>query len=101
MLDCGLRENRLKECCSPPLCTSIVARVAGSSAEASGGIFRGFFLGRMIMTNQDAPFDLNDRSETFIKETSDEALEAAASSGPLAGRSFTLAMCTGQAECPF
>jgi hypothetical protein len=53
------------------------------------------------MTNQDAPFDLNEESEAFIKQTSDEALEAAASSGPLAGRSFTLAMCTGQAECPF
>jgi len=66
-----------------------------------GGIFRGFFWGGIIMTNQDAPFDLNDLSETFIKEMSDEALEAAASSGPLAGRSFTIAMCTGQAECPF
>jgi hypothetical protein len=53
------------------------------------------------MANQDAPFDLNDESETIIKQTSDEALEAAACSGPLVGRSFTVAMCTGQIECPF
>jgi hypothetical protein len=83
------------------LCALRVARVAGSSAEASGGIFRGFFLRREIMANQDAPFDLNDESETIIKQTSDEALEAAACSGPLVGRSFTVAMCTGQIECPF
>jgi hypothetical protein len=53
------------------------------------------------MTNQEAQFDLNDESETLIKDMSDEALEAAACSGSLSGRSFTVAMCTGQAECPF
>jgi hypothetical protein len=53
------------------------------------------------MTNQDAQFDLNDESETLTKETSDEALEAAACSGPLAARPYTIAMCTAQAECPF
>jgi hypothetical protein len=37
----------------------------------------------------------------LITEVLDEALEAAACWGPLAARSFTIAMCTGQAECPF
>jgi hypothetical protein len=54
-----------------------------------------------IMTNQEGQFDLNDGSEILIKDTPDEALEAAACSGSLSGRSFTLAMCTGQTECPF
>jgi hypothetical protein len=53
------------------------------------------------MTNQEARFDLNDGSEILIEDTPDNALEAAACSGPLSGRSFTLAMCTGQTECPF
>ena len=53
------------------------------------------------MTNQEAQFDLNDGSEILIKDTPDDAVEAAACSGPLSGRSFTIAMCTGQAECPF
>jgi len=34
-------------------------------------------------------------------EISDEALEVAACAGPENARAFTLAMCTGQAECPF
>lgn len=33
-------------------------------------------------------------------EVADEALEAAAASGPL-GAAFTVAMCTGNMECPF
>jgi hypothetical protein len=37
----------------------------------------------------------------FITEVSDETLEAAACSGPQNGNYFTIAMCTGQAECPF
>jgi hypothetical protein len=44
--------------------------------------------------------DLSDNS-TLISEVSDETLEAAACSGPQNGKSFTVAMCTGQAECPF
>jgi len=43
--------------------------------------------------------DLNE-SELLI-EVSDEALETAACLGPQNGGSFTIAMCTGQAECPF
>ena len=34
-------------------------------------------------------------------EVTDESLEAAASAGPLGLRAFTIAMCTGQSECPF
>jgi hypothetical protein len=44
---------------------------------------------------------LDQSEEILISETSDEALEAASWSGSLAARSFTIAMCTGQAECPF
>lgn len=42
-----------------------------------------------------------DESEPLINEISDEMLEAAACLGSENGRSFTIAMCTGQAECPF
>jgi len=42
-----------------------------------------------------------DELELLINEMSDETLEAAACLGPQNGRSFTIAMCTGQAECPF
>ena len=44
-----------------------------------------------------------DLSETdiLIYDIADEALEAAACAGPLGARAFTIAMCTGQAECPF
>jgi hypothetical protein len=52
------------------------------------------------MTDEKTGLDQNE-PENFDRETSDEALEAAACSGPAAGRSFTIAMCTGQAECPF
>ena len=52
------------------------------------------------MTDESTGFDRNE-PEILIGETSDEALEAAGCSGPLGGRSFTIAMCTGQAECPF
>jgi hypothetical protein len=44
---------------------------------------------------------LDQNEEILITELLDEALEAAACSVPLAARSFTIAMCTGQAECPF
>jgi hypothetical protein len=44
---------------------------------------------------------LDQNEEILITEVLDEALEAAACWGPLAARSFTIAMCTGQAECPF
>jgi hypothetical protein len=53
------------------------------------------------MTNQEAEFDFNDGSEFLIKDAPDEVLESMAYSAQLSGRSFTLAMCTGQAECPF
>jgi len=42
-----------------------------------------------------------DELELLINEMSDETLEAAACLGPQNGRSFTIAICTGQAECPF
>jgi hypothetical protein len=45
--------------------------------------------------------DVDQEVETLIKETSDEALEAAACSGPFAAGFYTIAMCTAQAECPF
>jgi hypothetical protein len=44
--------------------------------------------------------DLNE-TELLIVELPDEVLEAAACSGPQSGRAFTIAMCTGQQECPF
>jgi hypothetical protein len=51
------------------------------------------------MVDENIALDQNE--EILITELLDEALEAAACSGPLAARSFTIAMCTGQAECPF
>jgi len=42
-----------------------------------------------------------DDESILISEVSDETLETAACSGPQNGRFFTIAMCTGQAECPF
>jgi hypothetical protein len=52
------------------------------------------------MTDENNWLDQNE-PEILVGEMSDEALEAAACSGAFAGRSFTIAMCTGQAECPF
>ena len=43
--------------------------------------------------------DVNQEVETLINEMSDEALEAAACSHAV--RSYTIAMCTAQVECPF
>jgi hypothetical protein len=51
------------------------------------------------MTDENTALDHGE--EILITELLDEALEAAACSGPLAARYFTIAMCTGQAECPF
>jgi len=45
-------------------------------------------------------FDLNEL-EIFVNEVPDEVLEAAAGSGPEHARAMTIAMCTGQAECPY
>jgi len=46
--------------------------------------------------------DLNDNDkDIFIDEIPDEALELAACAGPENGGAYTIAFCTGQAECPF
>jgi hypothetical protein len=50
--------------------------------------------------NEETEFGL-DESVLLNNEMSDEVLETAACLGPQNGRSFTIAMCTGQAECPF
>jgi hypothetical protein len=50
---------------------------------------------------QETQLDLNDDVENLYGQASDEALEDAGCSGPLLGRSFTIAMCTGGLECPF
>ena len=44
-----------------------------------------------------------DLSETEILDyrVADETLEAAACAGPSGAQAFTIAMCTGQLECPF
>jgi hypothetical protein len=44
--------------------------------------------------------DLNE-ADILDYEVSDEALEAAASAGPFVAQAFTVAMCTGNMECPF
>jgi hypothetical protein len=44
--------------------------------------------------------DLNEK-EIFAHEVPDEILEAAACLGPENARAFTVAMCTGLAECPY
>ncbi len=51
------------------------------------------------MNEANLEFDLNEE-EVFTSELSDEALEAAACAGP-GNMAFSVAMCTGQAECPF
>ncbi len=52
------------------------------------------------MTDDRAQLEL-EKSDNLFGEASDEALEAAACSGPLYARSFTVTMCTAQLECPF
>jgi hypothetical protein len=42
-----------------------------------------------------------DDGEILISNVSDEALEAAAYAGQCNGGAYTVAFCTGQAECPF
>ena len=44
--------------------------------------------------------DLDD-SAMFVEEIADEALERAACAEAGYARAFTVAFCTGQAECPF
>jgi hypothetical protein len=44
--------------------------------------------------------DINE-IDVLVYEVSDEALEAAACTGPMGAMAFTIAMCTGQVECPF
>jgi hypothetical protein len=48
----------------------------------------------------EAKLDLNE-VDILNYEASDEALEAAASTGPFVAQAFTVAMCTGNMECPF
>ena len=52
------------------------------------------------MNKANLGFDLNEQ-EILTYAISDEALEAAACAGPENARAFTIAMCTGQSECPF
>ncbi len=55
---------------------------------------------RIIAMNEESTgFDLNE--EIFFYEVSDEALEAAACAGQENAKAFTIAFCTGSAECPF
>jgi hypothetical protein len=44
--------------------------------------------------------DLNE-ADILDYEVSDEVIEAAASAGPFGLQAFTVAMCTGNMECPF
>jgi hypothetical protein len=59
------------------------------------------------MMSAETQFDANELEsltkelQSLAEEISDEALEDAACSGPHCGKSFTVTMCTGQAECPF
>jgi len=48
----------------------------------------------------DTKLDFNE-SHILDYDIADEALEAAAGAGPTVGGAFTIAMCTGQAECPY
>lgn len=52
------------------------------------------------MGGSNIELELNEQ-EIFIGEVTDEALETAAYAGPQSIAAFTIAMCTGQAECPF
>ncbi len=48
----------------------------------------------------EAKLDLNE-VDILDYEVSDEALEAAATAASLGVQAFTVAMCTGNMECPF
>ena len=50
--------------------------------------------------NEAKDVDLNDE-ESLIHNVSDEALEVAAQAGRGNGGAYTVAFCTGQANCPF
>ena len=53
------------------------------------------------MNEANAAFDLNEEKPfIFTAEVPDETLERAAYSGANAG-ALTIAMCTGQSECPY
>jgi hypothetical protein len=52
------------------------------------------------MTDTNTKLDLNE-VDILVHEVTDEALEAAACAGPAGLMAFTIAMCTGQAECPY
>ncbi len=52
------------------------------------------------MNEANVGFDLNEE-DILTYEISDESLEAAACAGLENARAFTIAMCTGQVECPF
>jgi hypothetical protein len=56
-------------------------------------------LRKKAMKDEKTQGDLN-KSELSV-EMPDEALEAAACLGPRNGGYFSIAMCAGQAECPF
>jgi hypothetical protein len=47
-----------------------------------------------------AKLDVNE-TDILVHEVSDEALEAAACAGAGGVGAFTIAMCTGQSECPY
>ena len=51
------------------------------------------------MGGSNVELDLNEQE--IFGEVTDEALESAACAGPQNAAVFTIAMCTGQAECPF
>ncbi len=57
------------------------------------------------MSEIEADRDVSDTgifdTEIFVAAPSDEALEGAASLSPTDPRAYTIAMCTGLAECPF
>lgn len=50
--------------------------------------------------NEIRSVDLNEQ-DVFVNDIPDEALELAGCGGPENGRAYTVAFCTGQAECPF
>ncbi len=52
------------------------------------------------MTDASTDFDLQD-SDIFAVEVADEVLEAAACTPSEVAGAFTIAMCTGNLECPF
>jgi hypothetical protein len=52
------------------------------------------------MTDTNTKLDVNE-ADILVHDVTDEALEAAACAGPASARAFTIAMCTGLAECPY